>query len=338
MSNIKLIKGECIEELKKIKPGEVDLFLLDLPYGQTNNEWDTEINLKDMWTEIIRISNHKNIYVIFFCTTKFGYKLINYKPKLFKYDLVWEKSTAQGFLSAKKMPLRAHEMIYIFQTQKRNENYDDYIELREYAKRLREEVIKEPIKTINLKINNGSKYPINHFLGSYKKTAKQFNIPNEKVYEKLTELYNLKELDYYLTYSEMKKIKLKYNNTLVYNPQMTIGKPYKQGVKEIKIKTNYGLKKKSEINNTGYRYPRSVLKYSNSKEKERIHTTQKPVELLEYLIITYSNKGDTICDFTMGSGSTGVACVNTDRNFIGIELNKDYFNKASERINKYIKK
>ena len=83
--------------------------------------------------------------------------------------------------------------------------------------------------------------------------------------------------------------------------------------------------------NTGKRYPRDVITISNSNKNSK-HTTAKPVELLEYFIKTYTNPGDTILDNCMGSGSTGRACVNTNRNFIGIELDEKYFNIAKERI------
>lgn len=81
-----------------------------------------------------------------------------------------------------------------------------------------------------------------------------------------------------------------------------------------------------------YRYPKNIIRVSNASQKDKFHPTQKPVALLEYLIKTYTNEGDIVLDNCMGSGSTGVACVNTNRNFIGIELDKDYFNIAKERI------
>ena len=113
-----------------------------------------------------------------------------------------------------------------------------------------------------------------------------------------------------------------------YNPQMTKGKAYKtSGSQNLDL---YGCKVSDTIN-TGERYPLSILKFGHDKVKH--HPTQKPILLLEYLIKTYSNEGDTICDFTMGSGSAGVASKNLNRNFIGIEKDKEYFKIAEERIN-----
>ena len=80
------------------------------------------------------------------------------------------------------------------------------------------------------------------------------------------------------------------------------------------------------------KYPKTILEFSNAVRKGNFHPTQKPVALMEYLIKTYTNEGDLVLDFTMGSGSTGVACMNTNRKFIGIELDNNYFNIASKRI------
>lgn len=119
----------------------------------------------------------------------------------------------------------------------------------------------------------------------------------------------------------------------LYNPQLTKGEPYSR--KSTNYKTNnmkYGVKTTS-TNNNGTRQPISVLEFPQKwRRQDQLHPTQKPVELLEYLIRTYTNENDTVLDFTMGSGSTGVACQNTNRDFIGIELNKEYYDIAVERL------
>ena len=114
-----------------------------------------------------------------------------------------------------------------------------------------------------------------------------------------------------------------------YFPQMTEGKPYISGKGTSGDIT--GNVKKIQTKNDGKRYPRSIQKFCTDKSKSK-HPTQKPIALLEYLIRTYTNEGETVLDFTMGSGSTGVACVNTNRNFIGIELDDGYFEIARKRI------
>lgn len=126
---------------------------------------------------------------------------------------------------------------------------------------------------------------------------------------------------------------------MVYNPQMRQGfKPYQcvSGAQRKDTAMVRGVCKAQDGGtltiSEGSRFPVNLIEYK--RDKERFHPTQKPVALLEYLIKTYTNEGDTVLDNTMGSGSTGVACVNTCRNFVGIELNDEYFNIASERIKK----
>ena len=115
-----------------------------------------------------------------------------------------------------------------------------------------------------------------------------------------------------------------------YIPQMTEGKPYISGKGTSGDIT--GNVVKTQTKNNGTRYPRSVQKFNTDKNKGSFHPTQKPVALLEYLIKTYTKEEEIVLDFTMGSGSTGVACVNTNRKFIGIELDEKYFNIAKKRI------
>jgi site-specific DNA-methyltransferase (adenine-specific) len=110
---INLINGEMLNELAKLEKDSIDLVFADLPYGQTDCEWDNKIDLEKLWVQLKRVSK-TNTPFIFFCTTKFGYELIKSNEKWFKYDLVWDKTNTCGFLNAKKMPMRQHEMVYIF--------------------------------------------------------------------------------------------------------------------------------------------------------------------------------------------------------------------------------
>lgn len=121
-----------------------------------------------------------------------------------------------------------------------------------------------------------------------------------------------------------------YKKLPLYNPQMRTGfKPYK--CKQGRHSTNYGAYEQGHITESnGERYPIDIIKF---KKDSGLHPTQKPVELLEYLIKTYTNENETVLDNCMGSGSTGVACVNTNRSFIGYELNEKYFEIAEKRIN-----
>jgi len=234
---MELYNDDCFDILQEIKEKTVDMVLVDLPYGQTACKWDCMIDLEKMWLELKKICKRECIYV-FFCTTKFGYQLIKSNEKWFRYDIVWEKSRKVGFLSANKMPLRKHEMVYVFKEKQ----------------------------------------------GTY-------------------------------------------------NPQKTEGKPYKVNGTEFKNQQKDVYGSSSVItheNKTGDRHPTSIVKFNNPKKS--VHRTQKPVALCEWLIKTYSNEDDLVLDFTMGSGTTGLACKNTKRRFIGIEKDENIFEIAYNRI------
>ena len=127
-----------------------------------------------------------------------------------------------------------------------------------------------------------------------------------------------------------------YGKQCTYNPQMTEGKPYKNKAgKDHGATTSraeiYGFYTNKREDNNGLRYPKQIQDFP-VVERGTVHPTQKPIALMEYLIKTYTNEGETVLDFTMGSGSTGVACVNTNRSFIGIEQDDKYFEIAEKRI------
>jgi len=117
-----LIKGDCLIELKKLKDKSVDFVYLDLPFGQTSCHWDKKINLKELWIELKRIARNDRTPFFFSCTTKFGFDLIEANKAWFRWDLVWKKNRAAGFLNAYKLPMRKHEMVYCF--AKKSPAYD----------------------------------------------------------------------------------------------------------------------------------------------------------------------------------------------------------------------
>ena len=239
----KIYNKDCFNIFPLITKQCIDLVLVDLPYGQSSCKWDVKINLKSMWENLKKICKPNTQY-IFFTTTKFGNDLINSNPLWFKYDLIWEKYNSDGFLNANRMPLRCHEMIYIFNNPK-----------------------------ISSSIHR------------------------------------------------------------TYNPQKTNGKPYKSKQKENRASVYGNMNDNIIVNITGDRHPKSIIKCHQSDSK--IHPTQKPVLLCEWLIKTYSNENDVVLDFTMGSGSTIIAALNTHRRYIGIEKDIDIFKIAEDSINKH---
>lgn len=227
-----IYQGDCLELMKQIENKSVNLILCDLPYGvTTRNKWDIIIPFDKMWEQYG--------VIILTATQPFASMLVMSNLEMFKYEWIWEKPNGQGFLNAKKQPLRNHEQILVF-----------------------------------------------------------------------------------------------YNSQPTYNPQFKEGKPYtcKQGGHG----TNYGERGKEVKEvvtiNDGKRYPLTVQKFKYDSKK--IHPTQKPIELFEYLIKTYSKEGDLILDNCIGSGTTAIACIKTNRRFIGIELSEEYCKIANDRIQK----
>ena len=230
---IDLRQGDCLELMKDIPDGSIDMILTDPPYGTTACKWDSVIPFEPMWERINKLIK-PNGAVVLFGSQPFTSALVMSNVKMFKYEWVWNKSLAGNGILAKKQPLKIHENVVVF-------------------------------------------------------------------------------------------------NSNIYIPEMRKGKArWKGGIKD-----KHGTFSNAEAPKvwSDEYYPTSIIDISGAGMRSgRVHPTQKPVALLEYLIKTYTNEGETVLDFTMGSGSTGVACKNTGRNFIGIELDETYFEIAKKRI------
>ena len=318
-----IYNDDCFNKFKDIPDKSVQLVCVDLPYGQTECKWDSCIDLDKMWVELKRIGKN-NCQYVFLCTTKFGNSLINSNPKWFRYDIIWEKSKTLGALDCNKKPLRKHEMIYIFN----NCGEDDIdncrnLEMRAYAEKVKN-YIDKPIKEIDLKVGNQGTHRFYAF-----KTS-QFRLPKKATYDKLIEHFKIDKMNGFIPFDKLKPFE---TIKMIYNPQKTEGKPYKSNYTGYKGEV-YGDKKSKPIDNKGDRFPISILKFGYDKEK--LHPTQKPVALCEWIVKTYSNEGDLVLDFTMGSGSTVVACINTKRKYIGIEKDKTIFETAKKRIEELV--
>ena len=312
------MQGDCLELMKTIPDGSVDLILTDPPYGTTACKWDSVIPFEPMWAELKRIIKSNGVIVLF-ASQPFTTKLIHSNMEMFRYSWVWEKEQGVNFLSANKQPMKVHEDIIIFYTDLGGQRgaASEYNPIRDYLKNER--------KLAGLTAKKAKNILGNTMGGHYFTNGVQFCIPTEENYKKLqsTGFFSL-------SYSELKRWcdELEPNiKTPTYNPQMTIGVPYVSGGGDSGEVT--GGVQKIQIRNTGTRFPRSIQKF---KRETGLHPTQKPVASLEYLIKTYTQESETVLDFTMGSGSTGVACVNTGRKFIGIEMDDNYFNIAKKRI------
>lgn len=230
----KLACGDCLELMKNIPDGIVDMVLTDPPYGTTACKWDTVIPFDPMWEQLKRVTK-KNAAIVLTASQPFTSALVMSNPKMFAYQWTWVKSKITGVLNAKRMPVRKHEQVLVFCDSK------------------------------------------------------------------ATGTYNAQEL----------------------KPKGTMTK---QGGNS----DNYGERNATEYLQEFTNWPRDVLEIKS--EGKTVHPTQKPVALMEYLIKTYTNEGELVLDFTMGSGTTGVAAMNLGRKFIGIELDEKYFEIAKRRI------
>ena len=303
---IQLYKGDCLIESDKIESGSVDLILTDLPYGTVKDiknvnhgmsgkcDWDIVIDTD----KIMQIANRilrKNGKMILTAQQPFTNELINKAlPNLpFSYSMIWEKDHFANALTAKKAPLNYYEDVLVF--SKNNETVLKH-PLRNYAKNIVDYIgLKQ--SEIQSKIQTGKI----HFLGAEKST--QFSLLQSKVYDKLIEVFGIDIMQGFIEFTKLKEIDNQFKNKFASTFNLWEGNKYKSNI--LKYKKDY----------TGH------------------HPTQKPVLLLEDLIKTFSNENDLVVDLTMGSGSTGVAAKNTNRDFIGIEQDEKYFNIATERIN-----
>ena len=240
---MKLMQGDCLERMKEIPDGSVDMVLTDPPYGTTACKWDTVIDLPVMWDQIGDVLKPDGACVLT-ASQPFTSKLVMSNPKWFKHSWVWEKNAGSNFGAMKYQPMKEHEDILVFCAK--SPTYNPQMQPRSESGRA---MIAAGVKS---KASKGS-----------------------DVYGGLNQGYD-----------------------------------------------NSGQ-------NQELRFPRSIQRFNRERGH---HPTQKPVALMEYLIRTYTNPGDTVLDFTMGSGTTGVACVNTGRKFIGIEIDPDYFAVAEKRI------
>jgi len=313
--NINLMHGDCLEKMKDIPDGSVDAIITDPPYGTTQCKWDSVIPFEPMWEQLMRIIKTNGVIVLF-GSQPFTSLLIISNIKMFKYCWIWEKEQGVNFLLAKKNPMKVHEDICVFYLDKSEVTGRSpaFSELRDYFQneKTRLQLTYKQIKEC-LGNDMGSHYFTNGI---------QWTLPTFENYKKLKSLGGF-ERNWQSMNHEIELIECR----VTYNPQFTSGKSYISGKGNSGSVT--GKVNKVKIKNNGTRYPRSIQQF---KRETGIHPTQKPLALMEYLVNTYTNKGETVLDFTFGSGTTGVACVRTGRNFIGIEKDDRYFEMAKERI------
>ena len=301
MSKINLMYGDCLERMKEIPDGSVDMVLADPPYGTMKGldgvdhglagktGWDVAIAPADFLEHCNRVLRVNGALVLF-SQEPYTSRLITeaHSNIPFSYRMVWLKDHFANALIAKKAPVSYFEDVLVF-----FKKYDTLAQhpLRDYAMRV-------------LAHCGGSLKAINAALGHRRAEhffyieSTQFGICTESTYRELCALYGIQGLEWFKPYAELEDINRRFNR-------------------------RFNLP-------TGEKYKSNVLRYK--KDYDGFHPTQKPVALLADLIETYTNEGETVLDFATGSGSTLVAAVNTNRHYIGFELDPGYFDIACQRL------
>jgi DNA modification methylase len=232
-----LVHADCFDVFPYIEDKSVNLILCDLPYGTTACKWDSVLPFDKLWKEYERIITD-NGAIVLFGSQPFTSSLIMSNPKMFKYEIIWEKTRPTGFFTAKKMVMKIHENILVF---------------------YRKQCTYNPI----------------------------------------------------MTEADPSKIDKRKTLNPTFNPYLNVTK--------------------ERVKDTGFRYPTSISKFNSISQKGQ-HPTQKPIELIKMLVKTYSNEDDVVMDNCMGSNTTGLACKELNRQYIGIEKDKNYYDVSVSRV------
>jgi len=297
---MKLYKGDCLIENEQIKDGSVDLILTDLPYGNMKNAPSTWDKSKTEWDTTI---HPKKIYDIANRILRKNGKMILFSQEPYTTKLITEaipnipfgyRATWEKDNFANALGVKVNMVSFTEDVLIFSKKYDidNLHPLRNYFKNVLSYLNGHTLKSINRLLGHRRAEHCFYL------NSTQFGLCTEKTYEQMTSYFHLDLMKDYLSYYELKQIEKKYESTF----NLWEGNKFKSNI--LKYKKDY----------TGY------------------HPTQKPVLLLEDLIKTFSNENDLVVDLTMGSGSTGVACKNTNRDFIGIEMNDEYYDIACKRV------
>lgn len=310
MGKIDLINDNCLEAMKMLPDGSVDLICCDLPYGTTACAWDIIIPFDKLWEQYKRLIKDKGV-IILFGSEPFSSLLRTSNLQWYKYDWIWEKNNAGNFQLVNYQPLKIHETISVFCNETPNMQFA--------------EIMKENMQRLGLKQIDVSRLELSRTGGMTGWVTNKLNgsqLPTEQQWDKMCNLFGI-ENKYaeilrcvkYPTYNlELEETELVLSNK---NKGGNLGHLSSESKRENYLQTKTG-------------YPKSILRFDR---ENGLHPTQKPLPLLEYLVSTYSNENETILDNCMGSGTCGVACKKLNRNFIGIEMDDKYFKKAEKRIN-----
>jgi site-specific DNA-methyltransferase (adenine-specific) len=240
-----ILLGDCLELMKDIPNGSIDMILCDLPYGTTACKWDTIIPLEQLWNEYKRVIKIDGV-ICLTASQPFTSVLISSNIKMFRHEWIWMKDKSGNFMNLKFEPAKVHESVLVFGNKK----------------------------------------------GTYNPIMEERDENNKR------------------------KNKPRLNTSNIIHTQE--------------------FYTENSVGNNDYKYPTSVKYYNSVRNNE--HPTQKPIELFEYLIKTYTNENDLVLDNTAGSGTTAIACLNTNRQFIVMEKEQKYYDIILKRVGDFNKK
>ena len=327
MKKFELWQGDCLELMKNIPDGSVDLVLTDPPYGvitksthdlegwqNKNIKWDSSISAEKIFAEIDRVLR-PNGKCVLFSQEPYTRELITKQiPSLpFSYRAVWVKNNAGNVLGCKQNMVSYFEDICVFSKPCPKHDFCGENPLREYFAKVLDFVGATSCKEINARLGHRKAEHCFYVTGS-RNGSTQFSLCTERTYQELIDVFGIDKMDGFWEWEKLKPIQEEYQEA----NRRNIAEKYPPV-----FNLWQGGKSKS-----------NVLEYK--KDNGGYHPTQKPVALLEDLIQTYSNEGNTVLDFTAGSMSTVVACINTKRNCIAIEKDEHYFNVGCERVHNHI--
>lgn len=310
---IDLKQGDCLELMDKIPDKSIDMILCDLPYGTTTCKWDTVISFAPLWKQYKRIIKDRG-QIVLFATEPFTSQLVNSNLKWYREHLTWIKHRASNFAAAKHLHMKYTEDIIVFGNG--SGTYNPQMQKRISSR------VKEMHK-VDYNIVPGRKSDV-----SFK--SKRQPINSKRWDSKLK--YPMDYLPFPAVTGNSKEKTIHPTQKPVKLLEYLIKKQTAKNLSDSPVNGGAKMVYSSDYN-PEYKNPIDVIEFANHfQDGNRLHPTQKPVSLLKYLIKTYTRKGETVLDNCMGSGSTGVACVNLNRNFIGMELDDEYFHIAHDRI------
>lgn len=315
VSRCVLLHGDCSIESDKIESASVDLILTDLPYGLLNGGFRKEVRYKNFkeikWdviippSKIFEISNRilrQNGRLVLFAQEPLTSRIITASPYNlnFNYKMFWDKKHFANALGAKKAPVSYIEEILVYTKRYCHEaNRANPVRklMQSYANKYGKDLLIELFRQEGRYTSEASvRINVDYKFGTGK--CMTFQFLNKSLYDYLSKHIMFEE-----SYEELQYMFLEFNR---------------------RYRTIFNIEGNSKSN---------ILRYS--RDREGYHPTQKPFALLKDLIETFSNKGDLVVDLTMGSGSTGVAALKSNRHFIGIEKEKQYFDTAVKRCSQY---